>query len=50
MPTIRVRDNENERCENPRKNKSKNNRKKEQEGTEAIVKGCELNDHVVHSN
>ena len=36
--------------EKTHKNKSKNTRKKEQEGTEAIVKGCELNDHVVHSN
>ena len=44
MPIISVRDNENNRC----KRKAKKKDRKEQWGTEAIVKGLELNDFDVH--
>ena len=43
MPIIRVRDNEsNRRKRNAQKSKAKNKDRKEQGGTEAIVKGWEL--------
>ena len=55
MPIISVRDNENIRWKgNPKKKKTKQKKqqkkhkhRKEQVGTEAIVKGWELNDFVV---
>ena len=48
MPIIRVRDNENNSWKrNARKEKIEKDRK-EQGGTEAIVKGWELNDFVVY--
>ena len=54
MPIISVRDNENSRWKrnaksnNNNNNDNKNKDIKEQGGTEAIVKGSELNDFVVH--
>ena len=55
MPIISVRDNENNRWKRNAKTKNKTTKKKknkdrtEQGGTEAIMKGWELNDHFVHS-
>ena len=46
MPIIWVRDDENSRWK--RNAKKKNKDRKEQGETEATVKGCELNDFVVH--
>ena len=52
MPIISVRDNENSRWKRNAKNNNKRKKtkkdRKEQGGTEAIVKGPELNDFVVH--
>ena len=56
MPIISVRDNENSGWKRSAKkqeqqnnnNKKTNKDRKEQEGTEAIVEGSELNDFVVH--
>ena len=54
MSIISVRDNENSRQKGNTKNNNNNNKtstnkdRKEQGGTEAIVKGSELNDFVVH--
>ena len=51
MPIISIRDNENSRRKRntkSNKNKQTNKDRKEQGGTEAIVKGSELNDFVVH--
>ena len=57
MSIISVRGNENNRWKKRKKNKThtknknkKNKDRKEQGGTEAIVKGWELNDFVVHSS
>ena len=47
MPTISVRDNENSRLKIDIKKKKKNKDRKEQGGTDATVKGWELNDFVV---
>ena len=56
MPIISVRDNENNRWKRNAKTKNKTTKKQkknkdrtEQGGTEAIMKGRELNDHFVHS-
>ena len=57
MPIIRVRDNESSRWKrngdnnnnkNKQTNKQTNKGRKEQGGTDTIVKGSELNDFVVH--
>ena len=51
MPIISIRDNENNRWNRNAKNNTKkppNKDRKEQGGTEAIVKVWELNDFVVH--
>ena len=56
MPIISVRDNDNSRWkrnaksnnDKKQKKQKKNKDRKEQGGTEAIVKGSELNDFVVH--
>ena len=50
MPIIWVRDDENSRWKRNAKKKTKqtNKDRKEQGETEATVKGCELNDFVVH--
>ena len=49
MLIISIRDNENSRWKrNTKKNKNTKKDRKEQGGTEAIVKGWELNDFVVH--
>ena len=54
MPLISIRDNENNRWKRNAKTKNKQTKKptrkdrKEQGGTEAIVKGWVLNDFVVH--
>ena len=53
MPIISIRDNENSRwkrnAKNNNNNKTTTNKdRKEQGGTEAIVKRSELNDFVVH--
>ena len=55
MPIIGVRDNENNRWKRNAENnsttakkKQTNKERKEQGRTEAIVKGLELNDFVVH--
>ena len=55
MPIISVRDNENSRWktnaknnDNENNNKETNKDRKEQGGTEAIMKGSELNDFVEH--
>ena len=51
MPIIWVRDDENSRWKRnakKKKKKKKKKEKKEQGETEATVKGCELNDFVVH--
>ena len=52
MPIISVRDKENSRWKknpnNNNNNKTTNKDRKEQGGTEAIVKGSERNDFVVH--
>ena len=53
MPIISVRDNENSGWKRNAKKNNNNNKtinkdRKEQGGTEAIVKGSELNDFVVH--
>ena len=49
MPIISVRDGENSRCKrNAKKTKNANKDRKEQEGTKAIIKGCELNDFAVN--
>ena len=51
MPIISVRDNENSRWKrNAKNNKKKQTKTKKSKGTEAIVKGSELNNFVVHSN
>ena len=54
MPIIRIRDNENNRWNRNANKKAKQTNKKaskdrkEQGGTEAIVKECGLNNFVVH--
>ena len=49
MLIISVRDDENKRWKrNAKKNKQVNKDEKEGEGTEAIVKGWQLNEFVVH--
>ena len=49
MPIITARDNENSRWKiNAKSNKKTNKDRKEQGGTETILKGSELNDFVVH--
>ena len=50
MPMISIRDNENSRSKRNAKSNKKNPNKdrKEQGGTEAIVKRSKLNDFVVH--
>ena len=49
MPMISVRKNENSRWKrNAKDNRKTKKDRKEQGGTEATVKGSELNDFVVH--
>ena len=48
MPIISVRDNENNRWKRNVKSKQRNKDRKEQGGTETIVKGWELHDFVLH--
>ena len=49
MPIIMRRDNENNSWKRNAKTKQRNKKdREEQGGTEAIVKGWELNDFVVH--
>ena len=49
MSKISIRDNENSRWKRNTKKQQKHKKdRKEQGGTEAIVKGWELNDFVVH--
>ena len=54
MPTVSVRDKENNRWkrnakkDNKQTNKQTNKDKQKQERTEAIVKGWEINDFAVH--
>ena len=47
MPIIGVRDNKNNRWKRNAKKNKKKQRQKRTKGTEAIVKGWELNDFVV---
>ena len=48
MPIISVRDNENSRWKRNAKKTQPNKDRKERGGTEAIVKGWELHNFVVH--